>query len=62
MVVNGIKEEIKDTYGPQIPVLSTTFDSIDPFSFLKNPLFWLQLPAPYTADNHNSSSLSPPGL
>lgn len=34
MGVNGIKEETKDIYGPQMPALSSTFDAIDPFSFI----------------------------
>lgn len=49
-------------YGPYASALSTTFDTIDLFSFLKSHLFWLQSPAPYRADNHNPPSLSPAGL
>lgn len=41
MAVNGIKEEIKDMYSPQMSALSTTFDTTDPFSFLKSHFFGL---------------------
>lgn len=34
MVVNGMKEEIKATYRPYVPALSTTFDAMTLFAFL----------------------------
>ena len=57
MTVNGMKEEIKATYRPYVPALSTAFDAMTLFAFLTY-FFWLHYPAPYRADHTACPSLS----